>query len=142
MSSTYTGGCFCGEVAFEVLGTPLAEGYCHCSDCRNWSAAAFIAFSLWAPDAVKVTGGETSIASYSKSERSVRKYCTVCGGHLMTAHPGMNLVSVYPSQVAGFETTPTLHVGYGEKVMSIVDGLPKYADVPAEFGGSGDLLPE
>lgn len=140
MSEMYKGGCFCGAVAFEVSGTPVAQGYCHCGDCRSWSAAPFIAFSLWAPDAVQITKGETSVGSFSKTENSERKFCISCGGHLMNAHPGMNLVDVYPSQMEGFEPTPTLHVGYGEKVMSIVDGLPKYADVPAEFGGSGDLL--
>jgi len=142
MSNTYKGGCFCGEVAFEVSGAPVAEGYCHCNDCRNWAAAPFIAFSLWAPDAVRITKGEASVGSYSKTERSERKFCTSCGGHLMNAHPGMKMVDVYPSQMEGFEPAPTLHVGYGEKVMSVVDGLPKFADVPAEFGGSGDLLPE
>ncbi|MFP6687980.1 MAG: GFA family protein [Alphaproteobacteria bacterium] len=58
MSDTYQGGCFCGEVKFEVSGTPASEDYCHCNDCRNWSAAPFTTFSLWATDAVKFTSGE------------------------------------------------------------------------------------
>jgi hypothetical protein len=37
---------------------------------------------------------------------------------------------------------PTLHVHYGEKVLAMRDGLPKYKDFPKEFGGSGDVLPE
>ena len=142
MSDTYKGGCFCGEVAFEVSGEPVAEGYCHCNDCRTWSAAPFIAFTLWPPEAVKIIAGEDSVSSFSKSDRSERKFCTACGGHLMNAHPGMNLVDVYPSQMNGFNHTPTLHVAYGEKVVAVKDGLPKFADVPAEFGGSGDLLAE
>jgi hypothetical protein len=142
MSGIYKGGCFCGAVAFEVSGTPVAEGYCHCADCRNWAAAPFIAFTLWAPDAVRITKGEGRLASYSKSEKSARKFCTSCGGHLMTAHPNMNLVSVYPSQIEAFKPAPTVHVAYSEKVMPVPDGLPKFADVPAEYGGSGEMLAE
>ena len=37
---------------------------------------------------------------------------------------------------------PGLHVHYGEKVLSIADGLTKYADMPADFGGSGKELAE
>jgi hypothetical protein len=33
-------------------------------------------------------------------------------------------------------------VSYGEKVLSIKDGLPKQKDFPKEMGGSGVLLPE
>ena len=73
MSDTYKGACFCGEVAFEVSGAPVAEGYCHCNDCRNWSAAPFVAFSLWPTGAVTFTKGEANVGSYSKTERSVRK---------------------------------------------------------------------
>ena len=49
MTDTYKGGCFCGEVEFEVTGTPTVMGYYHCEDCRTWSAAPVNAFSLWAP---------------------------------------------------------------------------------------------
>jgi len=37
---------------------------------------------------------------------------------------------------------PTMHVHYGEKVLAMRDGLPKFKDFPKEFGGSGDKLPE
>ncbi len=35
-----------------------------------------------------------------------------------------------------------MHVYYGEKTMSVPDGLPRYKDVPKDFGGSGEMLPE
>jgi hypothetical protein len=43
---------------------------------------------------------------------------------------------------ASFKYQPTLHVHYGEKVMAVRDGLPKFKDFPKEFGGSGDTVPE
>ena len=53
--NTYNGSCFCGAIQFSVSGEPAAMGYCHCEDCRRWSAGPVNAFSLWQPEAVKVT---------------------------------------------------------------------------------------
>src|SRR6267142_6347363 len=53
----YTGSCFCGEVQFEVSGQPTAMGYCHCESCRHWSAGPVNAFTLWKPEALRVTSG-------------------------------------------------------------------------------------
>ena len=56
-AKTYSGSCFCGAVQFTVSGEPAAMGYCHCESCRSWSAGPVNAFTLWKPDAVKVTRG-------------------------------------------------------------------------------------
>lgn len=142
MGDTYTGTCFCGEVEFEVTGTPAVMGYCHCGDCRTWSAAPVNAFGLWAPDNVRITKGEANIGTFNKTEDSYRKFCKTCGGHLMTDHPGMKLVDVFTSVLPGFTHEPTLHVHYGNNTISMKDGLPKFKDLPEDFGGSGETLPE
>src|SRR5262245_28110904 len=59
--SALSGSCFCGEVKFEVTGTPAAMGYCHCESCRHWSAGPVNAFTLWKPESLKVTRGVSSI---------------------------------------------------------------------------------
>src|SRR2546423_9192566 len=61
MSQTYEGSCFCGAVQLTVTGEPVAAGFCHCSSCRSWAAAPVNAFSLWKPEAVKITRGKDSI---------------------------------------------------------------------------------
>ena len=139
---TIHGKCFCGAVELTVSGEPAAMGYCHCTSCREWSAGPVNAFSLWPPAQVKVTKGADHIATYHKTENSHRKWCKSCGGHLMTDHPGMNLVDVYAAVIPGLAFKPGLHVHYGESVLSIKDGLPKQKDMPKEMGGSGVLLPE
>jgi len=58
----HTSSCFCGEVKFEVSGEPAAMGYCHCESCRHWSAGPVNAFTLWKPEALKITQGASSIA--------------------------------------------------------------------------------
>ena len=139
-TNTYTGQCFCGAVKFSVVGTPEGMGYCHCQSCRSWSASPVNGFTLWRPDAVKITQGAEQVGEFHKTAQSHRKFCTNYGGHLMTDHPEMGLIDVYSAMLPDLEFQPGLHVHYGEKVLSIADGLPKYADMPVELGGSGKEL--
>jgi len=139
---TYDGRCFCGDVALKVTGEPVAMGYCHCASCREWSAGPINAFTLWKPDAVRITRGADSVGSYAKSPNSVRKWCKTCGGHLLTEHPQWNLVDVYAATIPSLSFKPMVHVHYQESVLRIRDGLPKQKDLPPPMGGSGELLSE
>ena len=142
MADTHKGACFCGAVEIEVTGSPEAAGYCHCRSCRSWSASPVNAFTLWKPENVKVTKGENLLKQYNKTPNSGRLFCSTCGGHVMTLHPGMGLTDVYSATIPDVPFTPGLHVNYGETVLRIKDGLPKLKDFPAEFGGSGEVVPE
>jgi hypothetical protein len=138
----HTGRCFCGAVEVEVSGTPEAMGYCHCRSCRSWSGGPVNAFSLWKPEAVRVTQGAQYVASYRKTELSERKYCGRCGGHLMTNHPPLGMVDVFTATIPTLKFEPGVHVNYAETVLPIKDGLPKLKDFPKEFGGSGEAIAE
>ncbi len=140
--NTYNGSCFCGAVQLTVSGEPAAMGYCHCESCRHWSAGPINAFTLWPPDAVQVTQGAENIGSYAKTDNSHRKWCKTCGGHVFTEHPGMGLTDVYAAVIPDLPFQPGVHVFYGETVLHIHDGIVKQKDVPAEMGGSGEVLPE
>jgi hypothetical protein len=142
MSATYEGQCFCGAVRFTVTGDPAAMGYCHCESCRVWSAGPVNAFTLWQKDSFKVTAGDDKIGTYNKTERSYRKWCTACGGHVCSEHPAWGLVDVYAAVLPGLAFKPTVHVHYQETKLPIKDGLPKMRDLPAEMGGSGQTLAE
>ena len=139
---SYQGQCFCGAVRFTVSGEPVAMGYCHCQSCRHWSAGPLNAFTLWLPEALRVTQGAESIGRYNKTAQSTRKWCTACGGHLFTEHPDMNLVDVYAALIPALDFKPDVHVHYQETVLRIMDGLPKWQDAPEAMGGSGIRLDE
>jgi len=142
MTDTHKGTCFCGAVEIEVSGAPEAMGYCHCASCRSWSAGPVNAFTLWKQDKVKATKGGEYIGHFKKTERSDRQFCTKCGGHLMTDHPHWQLIDVYAATIPTVPFAPGVHVHYAETVLPMKDGLPKLRDIPAELGGSGDVVPE
>jgi len=139
---TYQGKCFCGAVEITVTGTPVVMGYCHCDSCRSWSASPVNAFSLWKPESVGVTKGKEQLGVFHRTESSYRQFCKACGGHVMTEHPGFKLIDVYVALLKDFPFEPTVHVNYGEKTLSVRDGLPKFKDMPQEMGGSGGMLPD
>lgn len=141
-ASKHVGHCFCGAVEIEVSGEPAAMGNCHCQSCRHWSAGPVNAFTLWQPEAVRVTRGAALLGTHRQTEHSARQWCTRCGGHVMTEHPGMKLIDVYAAIVPSVRFAPALHVHYGESVLPIRDGLPKWRDMPGDLGGSGVTLPE
>ncbi|SRR2546422_4264837 len=140
--SVYKGKCFCGAVEIQVDGEPVDMGYCHCASCRSWSAGPVNAFTLWKPEAVKVMKGAQNVGVFHKTERSYRKWCTVCGGHLFTEHPEWKLIDVFAATIPGLRFEPSVHVNYADTVMPMKDGLPKLRDFPPGLGGTGATLPE
>jgi hypothetical protein len=142
MAQKWTGSCFCGAVEIAVSGAPAAMGYCHCESCRHWSAGPVNAFTLWPTSTVEITRGAGELATYQKTERSLRKFCKKCGGHVMTEHPQWQLMDVYAAVLRNFEFKPGVHVNYGERAVRVRDGLPKLRDFPKEMGGSGESMEE
>lgn len=147
--NAYQASCFCGDVQFSLEGSPEAMAYCHCDDCRHWSAGPVSAFTLWKPETLKITQGEDSIAGFDKNPASdledvvsIRKWCKTCGGHLFTEHPTMGLIDVPAVVIKDFDFKPGFHVHYQESVHRIKDGLPKFQDLPTEAGGSGVQVSE
>lgn len=140
--SSYNGSCFCGAVQFTVSGEPVAMGYCHCDSCRHWSAGPVNAFTLWKPDAVRITQGAENIGTYNKNPRSYRKWCTSCGRHIFTEHPEWGLTDVYAAVIPELPFKAGVHVHYQETVLPIKDGVTKLQDLPNEMGGSAISIAE
>jgi hypothetical protein len=142
MTGTHKGTCFCGAVTIEVTGAPEEMGYCHCSSCRSYSGGPLTSFTLWKDENVKVTKGAQFLGRFAKTEFSHRRFCTKCGGHVMTDHPAMGWTDVYAAMIPTLPFKPTVHLNYAEAVLPIRDGLPKLKDFPAEAGGSGEAITE
>lgn len=136
----HTARCFCGAVELELDGAPEAMGYCHCESCRRWSAGPVNAFSLWPMSAVRVVKGKDKLGGYAKSPASLRRWCTECGGHVMTEHPNWGLIDVYAAVIEDFKFVPGVHVHYQETVLPVADDVQKLRDLPEAMGGSGKVM--
>lgn len=138
--STHCGTCFCKAVEIVATGTPAVMVFCHCESCRTWLGAPVHGATLWPSANVKLVRGE--LGTTKKTEASHRQFCTQCGGRVQVLHPAIGMTDVPSVVLPSVAFRPTMHVHYGEKVVAMRDGLPKFKDFPKEFGGSGDTLPE
>lgn len=146
-AETFEGGCFCGAVQVEVHGQPAVAGICHCESCRKWHSAPINAWGIWPDDRVKVTAGRDQIAEFNKQGAdgpSGRSSCKRCGGAVFNRKPKVGMTVVYAMTLdgSGLVFEPTFHCFYGEGVIHMADGLPKFEDLPAPLGGSGKQLDE
>ena len=141
MAETHKGQCFCGAVEIEVRGDPLEMGYCHCENCRHYSAAPVSAFTLWKKGNVVLTKGAEFLGRFKSSDISERGYCTKCGSHITVEHPTLGLMDVRIGALRNFPFKPNVHLNYAETILPIKDGLPKLKDFPAEIGGSDRRCP-
>jgi hypothetical protein len=60
----------------------------------------------------------------------------------MTRHPPLEMVDVFAATIPDLAFVPQVHVNYAETVLPMRDALPKLKDFPAEFGGTGEVVPE
>ncbi|MFO0687947.1 MAG: GFA family protein [Myxococcota bacterium] len=130
----------CGAVALELAGEPAFQVYCHCESCRGWRGAPLHSASLWPAAAIHITQGADLLGTYKRTDASHRKFCQRCGTPVLIDHPALGMVDVPAGGIRGLAFQPTIHVHYGEKVMPVRDGLPKFKDMPSDFGGSGVQL--
>jgi hypothetical protein len=139
MAGTHEGTCFCGKVAVTVEGEPIAEGFCHCSDCREWSAAPMSTYALWPADQARVEAPTGGLIEFNRVGKATRVSCAACGGAVAARLDAEGLIDVFPTLLRGRPFRPAAHVNYRERVTDMRDGLPKFLDMPAEAGGSGEM---
>ncbi|KAF2853138.1 hypothetical protein T440DRAFT_419164 [Plenodomus tracheiphilus IPT5] len=91
------GGCFCGNVRYEVTGDSEASILCHCLDCRKISGSTYSTNSLHTANAFKVTKGtpkQYTIKSESGNEMT-SNFCGDCGSTMWReggAFPGKRII--------------------------------------------------
>lgn len=81
-SAIFTGGCLCGAIRFEAVGTPGNPHTCSCETCRRHTGSLTAAWVEFPRDAVAWTGPGGAPSLHRSSERSSRSFCPRCGSTL------------------------------------------------------------
>ena len=133
----HTLACPCALVELTVRGTPLAQFYCHCDDCRKMTSGAYAAESVYRGNDVEVARGEPAVWTLA---RNPRHFCAACGGRLFIDIPSRNLRGVSAFLLPTEAFRPQFHVNCRFAVLPVRDGLTPYAGMPAAFGGSDETV--
>lgn len=74
--ATYTGGCHCGQVRYEVTADIAQVVDCNCSRCQKLGA-------LWvfvAPERFALRAGEDGLTEYLFNRKVIHhRFCSTCG---------------------------------------------------------------
>jgi len=84
MSASFTGGCVCGAIRYEVTGKPIMMFNCHCRDCQRTTGSGFTPVVYVPAKALKIT--KVSPRYYSTQSEmgghNKRGFCPECGSRL------------------------------------------------------------
>ena len=119
-----SGSCLCGDISFEVQGTPLGASMCHCSQCRKQSGGVWS--SAFVPeDDLKISG---DVTWFEASDTAKRGLCPRCGSFLFWKAHDEDTISFALGAIDG-DTGLTLekHIFVSDKgdYYDIADGVPQ-----------------
>lgn len=81
---TYSGGCTCGAVRYEVAGEPAVQGNCHCRHCQKSTGTAYSASLFFPIELIAITGATKSFDGAGESGTTTVVFCPVCGTQILT----------------------------------------------------------
>ncbi|MDT7515603.1 GFA family protein [Rhodoferax mekongensis] len=91
MTSTYSGGCACGEIRYEVQDAPVFQNHCQCHDCQCRSGTGHGSY-LTFPDRtrVKIFGKAKlwEVVADSGNKKS-NAFCPTCGSPVFLTFAAM-----------------------------------------------------
>ncbi len=132
---TYSGGCHCGAIRYEVSGTPQHVALCHCSDCRKSAGAPMVAWAAFDEDELKLTKGEPK--TFNSSGETWRSFCGDCGTGLFyrnqTFLPG--IVDIQSATLDDPDALPAgAHIQTAERIkwMETAHTLPVFERFPGQ----------
>jgi hypothetical protein len=129
---SYTGGCFCGQVRYEVAGEATTLCVCHCASCRRASGAPMVSWGTFAADDFSIVRGR--LTQYRSSPKVTRAFCAECGTSLTYRHDdrGGEIDLTLSSLDDPAALVPEMHIWVEDKLPWIViaDGRAQFAKGP------------
>jgi len=136
MSDSYTGGCACGAVRYEIPAEPIFMNHCQCRDCQQTSGTghgSYLTFPLRAE--VKITGAAAQWDTTADSGNvKTRGFCRTCGSPVYLTFAAMpDLFTVHAASLddPGRFTPQAVTYGlHGHPWDHIDPALPNFEKMP------------
>ena len=77
---SFSGGCLCGAIRYEVEGAAFDSDYCHCRICQKSTGAVVMAWMDFKREQVRWLAGK--LTEFPSSEQVRRGFCSICGSSL------------------------------------------------------------
>lgn len=134
IAGTIRGSCLCGQVRYEIRGSPQPMYHCHCGMCRKASGSAFATNMLVAAEDFSIVAGQSLLKAFESSPGERRHFCSACGSPIHgTARSRSGVVSVRCGSLDDAPgVRPALHIYVQHKApwSGIHDRLDQYPEAP------------
>ena len=82
-TQTFTGGCLCGRVRYELQRKFLNAMHCHCSMCQRAHGGAYSTHLVFRADQLNWLSGRETLTAYESSQDAFREFCPQCGSQML-----------------------------------------------------------
>lgn len=124
---SYTGGCLCGAVKFEIEGPLRDVVNCHCGQCLRFHGH-YAAYSAANKNRVRILDPEAQLKWYRSSRHARRGFCGRCGSSLFWDRSGAQTLSVAAGsldQPTGLRTRAHIFIARLADYYTLSDDLEK-----------------
>jgi len=137
MTETYTGGCTCGAIRYEVAAEPAMMNYCQCRQCQRASGNGHGAHLTFVGAPVKLTGSASHWESIGEGgTRKSRGFCATCGAPVYISLPDMPEVFVASAasldDPGRYQPQIIMWASAGHSWDRLDSALPKFEKMPPQ----------
>lgn len=130
-----TGGCYCGDIRYEIDGNVEAAFQCHCRECQYITGGNPNVVMAFALDDFEYTRGNVSDFARDDLENPVhRHFCPKCGTGIGTrspSRPNSMIVKVGTfDDPSVFKSRAAIFTCDEQEFHHIPDGVPKFDKRP------------
>ena len=135
MTDAITGGCLCGAVRYQCTEQPQNMGVCQCDRCQRQSGSAFLIATVFARDAVEVSGELRVYEATDDSGDALRRhFCPKCGSAVMITldrYPGIrSIMGGTLDDKSLLKPTYSLWTSSGQPWLTLPPGIVLHPDYP------------
>jgi hypothetical protein len=134
------GQCLCGAIGYEITQLDGAIVHCHCRTCRKAHASAFTSTVRVMREHFHWLRGEERLAAYESSFGKIRRFCSVCGSHIVAERPAQPHVILRAATLDDDPgSTPAMHIWTSHSVrwLNATDDIPRYREMPPDPASHG-----
>ena len=133
--TSYTGGCSCGAVRYEIAAEPVRGFQCQCRDCQRDTGAGHASVAVFPRAAMRVTGDVVENLRMADSGAEKRKgFCGKCGSPLYNKPNNVpEMVGIYVGTLdnpSGFKPQMVTYAVRGHSWDHLDPGLQKFDKMP------------
>lgn len=101
MNPSYTGGCACGAIRYEIPSEPIFQNHCQCLDCQHKSGTGHGSYLSFMRGGVKQTGSAALWDMVGDSGNvKTRAFCPTCGSPVYMTYAAMpDVITVHPASL-------------------------------------------